>query len=115
MGCKYFSRISPSQFESALRTIDQSRDKLLVCWLKGMGALRWRVSLLGDEGRARLTSAAEIENYDLAFYPIPWADSVPAGMQGIVENLWGSGSGLGAHPHPSGIIKHKGLNSLAEL
>ncbi len=73
-------------FESALRTADQSRNELFVCWLKGMGALRWRISPLGDKGRARLTSVAATENYDLSLYPIPWADSVPAGLREIVEN-----------------------------
>jgi hypothetical protein len=73
-------------FESALRTVDLGRDELFICWMKGMGALRWQISPLGDKGWARLTSVAATKNYDLSLYPTPWADSVPAVLREIVEN-----------------------------
>ena len=73
-------------FESALRTADRNRNELLVCWLKGMGAIRWRITSLGDGERAHLTSAAAVKNYDLSLYPVPWADSIPSELREIVEN-----------------------------
>lgn len=73
-------------FEDALRFINQEQDALFVSWTKGMGYINWRVSLLEDNDKTRITSVADKKNYDLSLYPIPRADSVPGDLREIVDN-----------------------------
>ena len=73
-------------FEDALRYINQEQNALFVTWTKGMGYINWRVSLLDDNDKIRITSVADAHNYDLVLYPIPRADSVPDELREIVDN-----------------------------
>ncbi|HOJ09356.1 MAG TPA: hypothetical protein PK733_02040 [Clostridiales bacterium] len=73
-------------FESATRFINQERNTLFINWTKGMGSISWRVSLLDDNDKTRITSVTNTKNYDLALYPIPRADSVPEELREIVDN-----------------------------
>ena len=73
-------------FEDALRYINQEQDVLFVSWTKGMGYINWRVSLLEDHDKTRITSVADKKHYDLSLYPIPRADSVPDDLREIVDN-----------------------------
>ena len=72
-------------FESALRFINQERNSLSARWAKGMGYIDWRVSALKEDDKARITSVADTQNYDLSLYPIPRADSVPRELREIVN------------------------------
>jgi hypothetical protein len=73
-------------FEDAQRFINQEQNVLYVNWTKGMGYINWRVSLLDDDDKTRITSVDDTKNYDLVLYPIPRADSVPDELREIVEN-----------------------------
>ncbi len=73
-------------FEDALRYINQEQDVLFVSWTKGMGYINWRVSLMEDNDKTRITSVADKKHYDLSLYPIPRADSVPDALREIVDN-----------------------------
>ena len=73
-------------FENANRFINQERNTLFVNWTKGMGYIDWKVSLLKDNDKTRITNIADTKNYDLALYPIPRADSVPDELREIVDN-----------------------------
>lgn len=73
-------------FESATRFINQRSDYLSALWMMGMGNIHWRVSLLEEDDKVRITSVADTKNYDLALYPIPRAESVPGELREIVEN-----------------------------
>lgn len=73
-------------FEDALRFINQERDVLTIHWAKGMGYIDWRVSRLAERDKKRITSIEDVRNYDLSFYPIPRADSVPDELREIVDN-----------------------------
>lgn len=73
-------------FEDALRFINQEQNTLYVNWTKGMDYINWRVSILDDNDKMRITSVADIKNYDLALYPIPRADSVPDELREIVDD-----------------------------
>jgi hypothetical protein len=73
-------------FGEALRIINQEQDTLIVFWRKGMNYIDWHVSRLEEKDKARITSVADRRNYDLSFYPIPHADSVPADLREIVDN-----------------------------
>lgn len=73
-------------FEDARRFINQEKNVLSANWSKGMGYINWRVSLLDDEDKTRITSVTNTKNYDLALYPIPRADSVPDELREIVDN-----------------------------
>jgi len=73
-------------FESATRVNDQEKNSLSALWIKGMGEIHWRVSALGEDDQARITSIADRQNYDLARYPIPRADSVPDELREIVTD-----------------------------
>ena len=74
------------EFEDALRFINQEQNALFVTWAKGMGYIDWRVSFLDDIDQTRITSVADTQNYDIALYPIPRADSVPDELREIVDN-----------------------------
>lgn len=69
-------------FESAYR----SGDSVSVLWTNGYNDLRWKVSDYTEADEARLTSTGDKENYDLALYPIPRADSVPDELREIVDD-----------------------------
>jgi len=73
-------------FESAVRFINQRSNYLDVLWIKGMGNISWNVSFLEEEDKARITTIDDKENYDLALYPIPRADSVPDELREIVDD-----------------------------
>jgi hypothetical protein len=73
-------------FESALRFIDQDSDYLYATWYKGLGYIDWQVSRFEEEDEKRLTSVEDIQNYDLALYPIPRAESVPAELRAVVSD-----------------------------
>jgi hypothetical protein len=73
-------------FESANRFINQERNTLFVNWTKGMSYISWQISMMKDNDKTRITSVADTRNYDLAFYPIPRADSVPDELREIVDN-----------------------------
>jgi hypothetical protein len=73
-------------FESASRYIDKKSNFLSVLWFKGMGEIHWTVSKLEEKDKARITSVADKENYDLALYPIPRAESVPKELREIVND-----------------------------
>ena len=73
-------------FETARRSINQESNSLYATWHKGLGYIEWRVSLFEEDDKARLTSVADTQNYDLALYPIPRADSVPDELRIIVNN-----------------------------
>ena len=73
-------------FENATRFINQEINTLFVKWSKGMRYIGWKVSLLKDIDKTRITHVAETKNYDLALYPIPLADSVPGELREIVDN-----------------------------
>lgn len=73
-------------FESAMRFINQEHNYLSATWTKDMGYIEWRVSALGKDDEARITSIADTQNYDLSLYPIPRADSVPDVLREIVDN-----------------------------
>ena len=72
--------------EAAKRRINQERNDLLAVWTKGMGYVEWRVSILDEEGGKRITDIEDTRNYDLAFYPVPRAESVPDSLRKMVEN-----------------------------
>lgn len=73
-------------FESAMRFMNQKNNYLSALWVKGMGDIHWRVSALEEDDKARLTSVADTQNYDLALYPVPRAESVPRELREIVDN-----------------------------
>lgn len=73
-------------FEDAVRSINQVQNALFVNWTKGMGYITWRVSVMDENDKTRITSVADTKNYDLALYPIPRADSVPEEVREIVDN-----------------------------
>jgi hypothetical protein len=73
-------------FENANRFINQERNTLSVNWTKGMSYISWKVSLLKDNDKTRITHITDTKNYDLALYPIPRADSVPDELREIVDN-----------------------------
>lgn len=73
-------------FESAIRFINQESNLLSVNWTKGMGYISWKVSLLKDNDKTRITSVDDTKNYDISLYPIPRAESVPDELREIVDN-----------------------------
>jgi hypothetical protein len=84
----YFLRQVPSGFvpENIRRYMDYQSDYLYGFWSRGYGYLRWQVSRIADEDRARITAVDDRENYDLSLYPIPRADSVPEELREIVDH-----------------------------
>ncbi|NLF80418.1 MAG: hypothetical protein GX572_04405 [Clostridia bacterium] len=83
----YLPRNLPADFafESAYR-LSTGEQFLSVLWSKGMAEIHWRVAALTRDDRARITSVAETQNYDLALYPAPRADSVPSALREIVTD-----------------------------
>lgn len=84
----YLPQNIPTGFalESATRFINQNSNYLSALWIKGMRDINWRVSFFEDDDKVRLTSVADTQNYDLALYPVPRADSVPRELREIVNN-----------------------------
>ena len=84
----YIPETLPKGFglENANRFINQERNTLSVNWTKGMSYISWKVSLLKDNDKTRITHITDTKNYDLALYPIPRADSVPDELREIVDN-----------------------------
>ena len=84
----YFLQSTPSGYveESIRRYKDQTSNSLSGLWCKGYDDLRWKVSFFTEADAARVTSVADTVNYDLSFYPIPRADSVPEELREIVDN-----------------------------
>ncbi len=84
----YLPKTIPSgfAFQSAMRVLNQERDSLSVLWSGGMGDLHWRVSVLREDDKGRITSVADTGNYDLSRYPIPRADSVPRELREMVDS-----------------------------
>jgi len=84
----YLPKSVPSgfTFESAFRFTGDESDFLSVLWTKGMSEIHWSVSRLEEKDKARITSVADRENYDLSLYPIPHAESVPEDMREIVDD-----------------------------
>lgn len=72
--------------ESIRRYKDQNNDYLSGLWTKGLANLSWKISAYDEDDAARLTSIAQTENYNLALYPIPRAESVPEELREIVDN-----------------------------
>lgn len=85
---KWFLQDVPAgyQKETMLRYKDYYSDCLYGFWTKGYDQLRWEVSKLTEEDKARITSVDATENYDLSLYPIPRADSVPEELREIVDD-----------------------------
>ena len=73
-------------FESAMRFINQRNNYLVALWAQGMTDIHWRVSVLAEDDKARITPVADTQNYDLSLYPIPRADSVPHELREILDN-----------------------------
>ena len=51
-----------------------------------MDTFSWTVSYFTEADATRVTSVADLENYDLSLYPIPRADSVPEELREIVND-----------------------------
>lgn len=85
---QYFLQNLPAGFteESIRKYRDQQSFYLSGLWTKGLDTLSWRVSYFTEVDAARVTSVADLENYDLSLYPIPRADSVPEELREIVND-----------------------------
>ena len=74
------------QKESITRFKNQNTDQLSGLWTRGYDELSWCISHCVEEDKLRITSVKDTENYDLALYPIPRADSVPESIREIVND-----------------------------
>ena len=85
---QYFLQNLPTGFaeESIRKYRDQQSFYLSGLWTKGLDTLSWRISYFTEADAARVTSVADLENYDLSRYPIPRADSVPEELREIVND-----------------------------
>ncbi len=73
--------------ETLRRYKDYQQDYLSGLWCKGLQDISWRVRRYDETADAPLeTAVADTENYDLGFYPIPRAESVPEQLWAIVDN-----------------------------
>lgn len=84
----YMLQTVPGGFsqESIRRYKDQTSDYLSGLWTSGYDEIRWKVYTFSETDKARMTSVADTENYDLSLYPIPRASSVPEELREIVDN-----------------------------
>jgi hypothetical protein len=77
-------------FESANRFINQDNNNLRILWHslpnRGMDSITWQISKTTEHDLARIVFADEREKYEMAQYPIPWADSVPEELREVVLN-----------------------------
>lgn len=64
----------------------EETNYLCASWQNGMDSVYFHISYLTEQDRERITSAADMTNYDLNLYPIPRAESVPDELYEIVEN-----------------------------
>lgn len=85
---KYFLKNLPNGFaaESIRRVERPDYNYLRGLWTRNYDQLEWEVSYFDEADKARLTSVKDTENYDLALYPIPRADSVPEDLREVVDN-----------------------------
>ncbi len=66
---------------------DDLQDFLTGFWDDGgYNLFTWRVERFTEQDASRVTSVADLENYDLTLYPIPRAESVPEDKREIVDN-----------------------------
>jgi len=72
--------------ESIRRYKDQNNDYLSGLWTNNLANLSWKISAYDEDKASRLTSVEQKENYNLALYPIPRAESVPKELREIVDN-----------------------------
>lgn len=84
----YMPQAIPDNFikETIYRYTDEYNDYLSGLWYKNYDEFRWRIRYFEDEDYSRITSVEDTRNYDLSFYPIPRADSVPEELREIVDN-----------------------------
>lgn len=85
----YFPRELPEGFaEADIRRyqLADTENFLSAFFTRGQDSLNWQITYLRERDNARLTTAADRENYDLSLYPTPWADSVPPEKREIVES-----------------------------
>lgn len=77
------------KFESGRRYIDQNENYLRVLWsqweTQGYDELFITFSTIDDSDRNRIVSVDSIELYDLSFYPIPRAESVPDELWDVIN------------------------------
>ena len=64
----------------------RSGTTLSASFRRGYDYVEWRARPFTPEDAARVTAAADTENYDLALYPIPRAESVPAALRELVND-----------------------------
>ena len=85
---KYLPKKLPAGFvfDSSNRFMNQENNYLSAIWAKGHNEIWWRVSNIGEQETSRITSVEDIQNYDMARYPIPLAESVPEELREIVDN-----------------------------
>ncbi len=57
-----------------------------VIWSRGLEDLDWDIRDYKETDAHRITDVADTKNYDLSFYPIPRAESVPEELTEIVNN-----------------------------
>lgn len=84
----YMLAAGPDGFslDSIRRYKDQRNDYLTGVWAKGYDELLWQVSYYTEQDAERVTGVDETQNYDIALYPIPRADSVPDELRMIVND-----------------------------
>ena len=85
---EYFLETVPEGYREEVirRYRDKWNDYLSGLWSKGYSDISWKVRSYTEEDATRLTKVSETERYDLALYPIPRAESVPAGLHSVVDN-----------------------------
>ena len=66
--------------------MNQRQNMLGVTYIRGMGYLTVRVSCMTDADAARLADVDVPSAYDLAFYPVPRAESVPEELRELIDN-----------------------------
>ncbi len=72
--------------ESARRFLNQESDSLQVSWSLGYDYLTWSASVPTQYELDNIVGPEEREQYDLALYPIPHADTVPEELRQVVDN-----------------------------
>lgn len=85
---KWFPAALPDGYvpESIVRHKDYQSDDLYGLWSRGYEDVYWRISRITDADRERITHVSQRENYDLALYPIPRAESVPEELREVVND-----------------------------
>lgn len=75
-----------TRFNGAKRFVNQNSDYLDISKSKGYSDVRFRVSKITDEEKARIVNPKDAELYDMSLYPIPWCDSMPSDKSYIIKN-----------------------------